>query len=252
MYGASKDRRSYTDIPHSHISFTVLLLFFLIQPVQSVFNWGGVQAAAIPWSEPNGTADGFDWENGGSEYGLFGEPNLVGGNTFVFFPSNFRAESSDGQIVDVNDTLVFDLIAHTNVLITQIQITELGNYDVVGSGLVDLTGILQVQNLANPQTESVELVSTPPMPVVVTDDFASGIWSAEGALSFAGWTHLRVTLDNNLLAISDIGSSAFIQKETVGSAVAITIIPEPATICLLSLGALSLVSRKNDNKQKHK
>ena len=196
--------------------------------------------AVIYWSNSSGSADNFDWENGHSLYGLFGDPILVGGSTLTFYPQNFRADSN-GQPTTISDTLVFDLIAHTNILITGIEITEYGDYGILGDGSVDVTSNLQAQNLDTLQTESANLITTPTMPVYSGMDD----WNAAGDLQFDGWTHLRITLCNDLLAISEPGSVAFIQKKIVGDAVAITIIPEPATIAVLAAGLICLKRKKH-------
>jgi len=78
MKGVCRSRRSFTDIPRLHFRAAILLLImlFLIQLVQPVFNSGDVQAA-IYWSN----------RNGGSDKDLFGNPILVGGNVFQFPPT---------------------------------------------------------------------------------------------------------------------------------------------------------------------
>ena len=197
--------------------------------------------AFTPWSNSSGTAANFDLENGGSDANLFGNPTLTGGNTFVFFPDNFIAMSVGGELVEVSDTLTFDLIVHTNVLITGIQISEYGDYGILDQGLVDMSSVLTAENLITPQTESVGLITNPLMPV----DFGTGAWSAQGGVSLNGWKHLRITLSNNLIAISDLDSVAFIQKKVVGDSIAITIIPEPATIALLAGGIACLRRKKH-------
>ena len=65
--------------------------------------FSGMTPAAAPFH--------FEWANGGSDFGLFGSPDITG-DTLGFTPSSFEAESLDGEPVDVCDTLVFDLIAN--------------------------------------------------------------------------------------------------------------------------------------------
>ncbi len=197
-------------------------------------------SAFTPWTNSSGSAANFDWENGGSDTGLFGDPNLSGGNTFVFFPKDFIATSVGGEIAEVSDTLTFDLIVYPGASVTGIQISEYGDYGILGNGLVDMSSILTTENLITPQTES-DILNNPTMPA----DFGTGAWFANGGVSLNGWKHLRVTLSNDLIAISDLDSVAFIQKKIVGDSVAITIIPEPATLALLAGGIAYLRRKKN-------
>jgi hypothetical protein len=142
MKGVCRKRRSFTDTPHLHFCAAILLLImlFFIQLVQPVFNSGDVQAAFQYWSNRNGVADGFYWQNGGSDKGLFGNPTLVGGNVFQFSPTNFRAESIDGRSAITSDRLQFDLIADPGKEIKSIKITESGDYGILFEGKVSASG----------------------------------------------------------------------------------------------------------------
>jgi hypothetical protein len=203
--------------------------------------------AFTPWTNSSGSAANFDWANGGSDAGLFGDPDLSGGNTFVFFPKSFIAESVGGVIAEVSDTLTFDLIVHPGALVTGIQISEYGDYGILGNGSVDISSLLAAENLIIPQTESAVLTTNPTMPIYpdIITNLATGEWTANGGVSLNGWKHLRVTLSNDLIAISDLDSVATIQKKVVGDSVAITIIPEPATLVLLAGGMAYLRRKKN-------
>ncbi|MFA5291561.1 MAG: PEP-CTERM sorting domain-containing protein [Phycisphaerae bacterium] len=223
-----------------NLIYRFVLLVTVVFCIQS-FLFTNQADAFVSWSNSTGSATYFDWQNGGSNFGLFGDPTLVSGNTFLFTPENFIAISIDGEIGSASDTLSFDLIAHANVLITEIQISEYGDYGILDAGFVDAYSILQADNLVTFETESVNLITNPLMPIFS----GTGEWTADGAVSFSGWTHLRVTLDNNLLTISDPGSVAFIQKKILGDSVAITIIPEPATIAALAAGMAFLRRKKH-------
>ncbi|MCD4830798.1 MAG: PEP-CTERM sorting domain-containing protein [Anaerohalosphaeraceae bacterium] len=194
--------------------------------------------AFVSWSNASGSADSFDWSNGGSDIGLFGDPNVVG-DTFVFFPNNFRAESTGG-FTDIWDTLSVEISAHLGSTITGIQITEYGDYGITGCGLVNVRGSLDVEDTDNGGLYSANLATTPAMPITQ----GGGSWSATVSISQMNAQNLIITLENGLLAFANPGSSAFIQKEILGGAVAITIIPEPATLTILTLGAVGLLKRR--------
>ena len=233
-----KVRRSYTQIPRLHFRAVILLSLFLSQ-VLPVFC--GDAQATIYWSNKDGTADGFDWKNGGSDNGLFGDPTLVGGSTFVFFPSNFRAESVNGQSAVVSDRLQFEIIAQPGKEIQGIRITEYGDYGILTEGSVSVTGTMFLTNLSSFGVYYDELATDPASPITS----GQGTWTGEVSVTDINWTHLQIVLDNNLLAISLPGSTAFIEKKIVGSGIDIEIIvPEPATIAMLAIGSVLFVPRK--------
>ena len=200
----------------------------------------------ISWDNPSGSATNFNWANGGSDVNLFGSPTLVGGNTLVFSPSNFRAESSDGDSCSISDILSFELIAHPGLSFQGISITEYCDYQIIGNGLVNISGSLSVENPASNNILSDSLVSNPGMPLVgsgYVDD--SSVTTAQVNINQPDWTSINVTLQNDLLAITYAnGSVAWIQKKALGTSIAIQIIPEPATIALLGIGSLTFIRRK--------
>lgn len=210
---------------------------------------GAVMMAAtanawVPWTNGNGSADFFDWENGGSANGLYGDPTLVGGDTLVFFPSMFRAESIDGVPQTTWDTLEVDLIARAGFEFTEIIITEIGDYGITGTGSVDALGNLDVHELSNNQAVSEPLMTSPGFPL----NAGAGQWdgSIDSDLTTLPekWQLIHITLTNTLIAESDVGSTSFIQKDVVGSAVALTFVPTPGTMALLAFGGLVAVRRR--------
>ncbi len=232
-----QNRRKNKNDWHFFAALTLALLVQLVliaRPAQ----------ALTYWTDKDGAANFFNWENGGSDKGLFGDPILVGGDTFVFFPSNFRAESINGKAASKSDRLEVGLLAHPGYTISAIQITEYGDYGILDQGKVSVSGTMFVTNLNVYDVRWDNLKSTPPSPILS----GQGNWSAKVGVTDIDWTHLKIVLNDNLMAISCLGSTAFIEKKVVGDAVAIRIIPEPATICLLGLGTLSLIRRKNNNK----
>lgn len=238
-------RRSCTSFPRFHLRLIVFLLFFLIQPLQSVFNSGDAQAT-IYWSNSSGSAADFDWQNGGSDKGLFGDPCLVGGDTFQFSPTNFRAESVDGKSAIVSDRLQFDITAHPGKTIKGIRITEEGDYGILFEGKVSASGAMFVTNLSQFEVLKASFLMDPPMPISTPTPDGLDFWSGEVAVEGFEWTRLRVVMNNNLIAISIPGSVTWIEKKSVGINIEI-IVPEPATIAVLTLGslALPLFGRKN-------
>jgi uncharacterized protein (TIGR03382 family) len=206
----------------------------------------GSALAFVPWDQPNGNATNFSWANGGSRDGRFGNPVLVNGNTFVFFPSNFRAQSVNGGSNLVGDRLEFELFANAGFLISGIRISEFGDYGIVGEGgQVAASGGLFVTNLNTGAVASDQIVTTPGSPIT-TEGFGNWQGTANVDLSNQnpGWTRIRVIVDNDLVAISGAGGVAFIEKKVFGSGVSIQIVPTPGTMALVAAGGLLAFRRR--------
>jgi hypothetical protein len=204
--------------------------------------------AFVLWANSSGSANGFNWSGGGSVYGLFGDPNIIGGNTFLFTPSNFRAQSANGIPAITSDRLEFNLSAHQDYNIIGIQIIEYGDYGILDTGKVSVSGTMFVTNLdISPlQVLSDNFDSIPTSPI----SSGTGQWSAQVGVTGFEWKNLKVVLNNNLMAISSAGSVTFIEKKLLGDAVSVELIlsgpeiPEPLTAAIMALGGAVLALRR--------
>lgn len=204
-------------------------------------------AAFVPWSNPSGNIAGlFSWSNGGSDNGLFGSP-IIAGNSFTFFPSNFKAASSNGVASpSVSDRLSFTLdVAPENVAFQGITVTELGDYSITNGGSVSADAFLFVTNLDIP-------VAPPTNPQLGSGSFdrnllappgnESGQWTIQIVKNLPnGWKRIQIVLDNVLQATSAQGGVAQIEKKVGGI---IITVPEPGTIGLAIAGLGAMVIRR--------
>ncbi len=200
----------------------------------------GSAQAFVPWTNTNGTATNFDWFGGGSDNGYFGSPILVGGDTFVFFPSTFRAQSVNGGADIRADRLQVELLAHLGQRFDSISITEFGDYGVGGAGssvTADMAMfITDLNNFRVANTNQQYNNSTPGL----------GNWSLGATidltLSPPAWNHVQLVLNNNLIAISGgPGGFAFIEKKVQGIIIRI---PTPGSMAMLGMGGLALIRRR--------
>ncbi len=243
MHEVSRKRRSRTEIFCLHLSATIAPLFlFFIPLLQSVLDSGDAQAT-IYWQQKNGIAADFDWANGGSDKCLFGEPTVIG-NVFQFSPTNFRAESIDGRSAITSDRLQFDIIAHPGKEIEGIRITEEGDYSILFEGKVSASSAIFVTNMNQFEVRKAMFQMEPVMPI--SSPTPLDFWSGQVAIENLHWTYARVVLNNNLIALSLPASVTFIEKKSVGVNIEI-IIPEPATITILSIGLLAFNRKKKIN-----
>ncbi len=238
-----RQRRSWIDISASHLSLSVLFVFLLIPLFQSVLDTGDAQAL-IYWDNKNGTANGFDWQNGGSDKGLFGDPILVDGNTLHFSPANFLAQSTDGISSVKSDRLQVDIIVHPGKEIQSIQITEYGVYDINSAGKVSASGAIFMTNLNQYEVIKEMFQMDPDMPI--SPPPYEGPWSGQAVIGESDWTYVRIVLNNNLIALSQQGSDTLIRKMYFDIKIITPdiIVPEPATLVILSLGSVSLSLRR--------
>lgn len=207
--------------------------------ITGVLAVAGSANAFVPWSNPNGSGSFFNWSNGGSDNGLFGSPTLVGDN-FVFFPSNFRAQSPNGSPI-VSDRLQFELEAFVGSEFSNITIQEIGDYGNLGGGggnLVQANMALFTTDLNQFRVVQDNQTFTAPAGL--------GNWNLSASTALDGsvqkWTKIRVVLNNNLIAISGANGVTFIEKKVTGGI--IIRVPTPGSLALLGIGGLVAVRRR--------
>jgi hypothetical protein len=202
---------------------------------------GQAIAAPIPWSNPSGMTSSFTWSNGQSDNGLFGNPTVVG-DALVFFPSNFKAVSTNGTAANTSDRLSFDIMMKPEFIANGFEVQEFGDYSILGTGAVQASGGLFVTNLNAPVTTVSDTLHTTPLMPIVT---GSGNWSGNEHVNLDGWVKFHVTLDNVLQATSGPASASQIEKKVVQGIIIKAIVPEPATFSLLALAGGMLALRRH-------
>lgn len=209
--------------------------------------WVATASAFEFWTNKDGTTSCFIYMDGGSDKGLFQDPQIIegsGSTTFQFTPEAFRAESSNGGAQITSDRLEVHLWSVSpRMPITGINISETGDYGVINGGAVGVTGSMFVANDDRVEVKSDALVSNPTS--MITSGM--GTWTAHAGVNLANdelgpWNHMVLVFDNNLIATSVPGSADFIQKKVID--ITITWVPEPASAGLLALGSLVMFARR--------
>ncbi len=189
----------------------------------------------------------------------FGTPTVIG-NTLDFDPTGFSTTSIGGvpSLMDVQLNLI--MMSHINHAITEIQIDELGDFTLGGSGSA-VTQVNYALSLASVKVLAIDGVNLI-APITLTGLSVSGsknlaanpgtgLWSLSANLdvnaalmdqgeSFdLGATKISIALDNTLTALSEASSLAFVAKKDASGVVitVITTVPEPTgfMVCCLSL-----------------
>lgn len=186
---------------------------------------------------------------------LFGTPS-VSGDAILFNPSSFGATSSNGGLPDITDGhLSMLLMANPGFGIDSIEISEAGDYTLIGAGgagtmasvsapvfltitevnFAAITPINMNGNLVfSPSGGSYDLANDGPGVGV--------IWTGSLNLDISGYlndvlgingvaTKIEFDMDNTLVALSETGTISFIQKKQIGGfGMTVTTIPVPSAI----------------------
>lgn len=205
------------------------------------------EAVFMPWSTPAGATTNFTYSGGGSDNGLFGSPDFVTANGFAFSPDAFVAADNvdDNTAVTTSDRLQVTITANPGQQLDKISIAELGDYAILGSGSVQVSGALFLLGNGLPLTGLSDLLVTNPSMPVTTQ--GSGLYSGMVMIDLPdGITEVTVIYNNTLQADSD-GGAALIQKKTAGIEINVELdngIPEPASLGLAALIAPMLLRRR--------
>ncbi len=196
--------------------------------------------------------------------GLFGEPT-VSGDSLDFNPKGFAATATNGGVDQTDSNLQFMVVAKPGKAVSSIAFTERGDTTLSGfSGdaftSVSATIFVEISEVdgvpADINIPSVSMLFTPSGGTYLLSVDGSGPlyqtdWQGSAFIDIgpflpvgANATKVSVSLDNTLIALSQTGTTAFIQKKDFDG-VTITVetndIPEPTSIALAVL-CLSLMT----------
>lgn len=205
----------------------------------------GSPASADYWG---GNATNFSYSNGSDLNGLFGEP-FVDGDTFYFTDANFVVNAQNGGTSSATDTVSFDVLLNPGFVLSVVEIRLFGSYNVQGvESYVDVTACGSVLELGGLGREFAGcFISSPPFPVF---GGANGVYSFDGLVD-ASWLieplhpSLHLEFTNDLLASAMLGGNATVDMRFEELTFEVTLIPEPATLLFLGLGAIAILRRRS-------
>jgi len=203
----------------------------------------------------------YSYDDAQGAVGLFGTPSLVG-DSLVFLPPDFRAQSTDGVGVNSGTNIdtatanfIIDEVYSKNGVteVTGLTIVEFGDYEITNGDSVSADLLLSVVNM---QPGPPLFPGAPALPEFGSDQQSfdavgdsSGLqtWQLTGyfdpAAEFvAEATSVSMTIQNTLTATTNaFGENAWIQKKITLTAA----VPIPAAVWLFAsgLGLLAGVRR---------
>ena len=167
---------------------------------------------------------------------LFGQPTIQD-ESLVFNNLTFATQTADA-IDFIDGRMTVTVTSKTSNLISSFSILESGDYEIVGSGLVAVSGVAFA--VADNEIYQADFQFQ-------TDAAGTGTWSRQIDIQFDNpVSSFSMVMDNALFGNSGQNSFASVQKNLVQITVDEISIPEPATgvIGLLSLAMLGLRRRR--------
>lgn len=185
----------------------------------------------VPWSNPTGSTVLFNWSNGFSNNGLYGDPTITP-NTFNFAPPAFFAGSP--HAISVTDTLDVTLTVRPGQVVTGVRIHEFGNRTTTGT--TGVSGTLFVKDLNTggfgQMQQTVAITNGVPVGGVMTWDGDAIITG----LNFTAGQMLSVQLTNNL--------TAFPGQRTDKFGAYIEVLPAPGVLGIAGFAGLVGLRRR--------
>ncbi len=196
----------------------------------------GAQATPVVYGDFAGANVTFQMvmENG-SPAPAFGPP-VISGDMLSFSPLDFSSFASNGSAETVTSTLTSVLSANPGNFLEKLTIVETGSYELTGQGGAETSANIN-GTLILPGVFFGMLDVSPKSTYSLVSD-TQGNWTSSIEVDFTGMqlTQVMMSLQNNLQTTSALGTSAFIQKNSIQ----ITHTPEPSSLILGGIGLLGL------------
>jgi len=188
------------------------------------------------------------------------EAPIVTGDSLVFTPTAFGAFAENGAVDMTDGLLTMKIAASDGVGIVGITLEEFGDWSFAGGGIATqawaaapvFVTIVEVDKVSiDPITVVAQSTFTPSGGSFNSqDDADNGSWTGGMTLNLGGAlanrgidgvaTRVILTMDNTLVALSEVNSSALINKKGLNLSVdAVGVqLPEPSSLALVAMGLI--------------
>jgi hypothetical protein len=206
-----------------------------------------------------------------TDAGQYGAPTMVG-NTMLFSPLGVKASSTGGGAVQNDAQIQFKVAATPGNYIESLILNELGDFSFEDDGTgtdatkvdVDANYFLTITEInGNPAELTIPIVPFPTtmtfLPkasgeILLSEEALGPFW--QGSLTFDinaavaahpdydasdKATRVSININNILKASSELGTTASIAKKNVINGFTVEIIPEPASVLLLTSAFAGIV-----------
>jgi len=186
--------------------------------------------------------------------GLFGSPTVTG-NTIFFTPTDFIAQSTNGDGTFLTSSTINVVITpNQGKALTSLALTERGDYSLDGEGSsVGIGGQLRAFSMNDPINVEDSSFITSASNLTINDNLYHN-WTAGAGVDLTGaqWqktSAVDMTLENVLEATTNgdsFPSKAFIQKKFTGVGITVGLVPPasvpvPAALWLFGSGLVGLI-----------
>jgi len=208
---------------------------------------GTGSAMAGTWATPNGASDSFSYANGQDINGFFGDP-FVSADTFFYVGANFQVNASNGSSSSQGDVTSFDVTANPGLQFSLIRVTAFGSYAATGPGMnqVDMDANLSLTELGGAaRTWNGPMITNPTFPASDASGGWSGLSNVDVTFEFpTPHDVLHVEMANDVFAITGESGSAELNVQFQDLKITFQLVPEPASLSLMAVGALALLRRR--------
>ena len=216
----------------------------LVVGVFTVLASATLASAAVPWSVPSGSQVLFNYSNGQSVNGKFGDGNEhANQNGFTFFPSQFVA-SANGTNTPVTVTDTTSVTINASSVFLSVTASFMGDYTILGGGSATASGLLKATNLDTLAVASAPMVVAG-VPVIVNNSAQGGVFGTQTVNLPGGWLNFKLEFTSTITATASSNGVALIENKGADLVIRQKLIPEPTGLAAFGLlGALVRRSRK--------